>query len=277
MYELLLVLYMASNEALDSLRILGIEVTSEVDLAELGESSIKRAYRKLALKLHPDKNKDDPNAETKFNRLKDAHDKLMNPAIRSEYISIIRGWLQRKQEREVRDKDKQRFAADLERREYESTVGGGSKVVSFRTQHREMLDRLRAKRHAESMANTSRNSIDLNFHEPDDSNMDLNYWLKYGFEEPSDVCEERQQEFAKFILEQLGYTSACEKRNYCIQTQKRFHHTVALMVSISVLVCAVYYSGALVLSPSQNRAGSGEKRDEYDFFKQEKVDTFDAW
>ena len=263
---------MASNEALDSLRMLGIEITTEASMDKLDESSIKRAYRKLALKLHPDKNKDDPNAETKFNRLKDAHDKLMNSTIRSEYISQIRGWLQRKQEREVRDKDKQRFAADLERREYESTLGGVNGSLSFRARHREMVDRLRAKRHAESLATQSSKSIDLNFPEPDDANVDINYWLKYGFAEPSDVCQERQKDFANFILEQLGYISACTK--YCTETQKN-STLLPSWYLYRCCGCVAYYSGVLVLCPTQNRAGSGEKRDEYDFFKQESVETFD--
>ena len=199
---------MAANEALNCLRILGLEIKSESDLQAIDESCIKRSYRKLALKLHPDKNKDDPNAETKFNALKNAHDKLMQPSVRDSYISSIRSWLQRKQEREMRDKDKQKLAAELERRELlgVSGVASSSSGLSFRAQHRAMVDHLRMKRQAESVAAQDKlKSSDTSFPEPDDTNMDVNYWIKYGFEEPRDVSEMRQMEFSKFILEQLGF------------------------------------------------------------------------
>jgi molecular chaperone DnaJ len=46
---------------------------------------VKRAYRKLAVKFHPDKNPDDPHAEEKFKELGEAYDVLMDPDKRAAY------------------------------------------------------------------------------------------------------------------------------------------------------------------------------------------------
>jgi molecular chaperone DnaJ len=46
---------------------------------------IKRAYRKLAVKFHPDKNPDDPHAEEKFKELGEAYDVLMDGDRRAAY------------------------------------------------------------------------------------------------------------------------------------------------------------------------------------------------
>ena len=46
---------------------------------------IKRAYRKLAVKFHPDKNPDDPHAEEKFKELGEAYDVLMDADKRAAY------------------------------------------------------------------------------------------------------------------------------------------------------------------------------------------------
>src|SRR3989440_1077006 len=49
------------------------------------EEEVKRAYRKLAVQFHPDKNPDDPHAEEKFKQLGEAYDVLMDPDKRAAY------------------------------------------------------------------------------------------------------------------------------------------------------------------------------------------------
>jgi molecular chaperone DnaJ len=49
------------------------------------QEEVKRAYRKLAVKFHPDKNPDDPHAEEKFKELGEAYDVLMDSDKRAAY------------------------------------------------------------------------------------------------------------------------------------------------------------------------------------------------
>ncbi len=62
----------------DYYEVLSVERTAAGD-------EIKRAYRKLAVKFHPDKNPDDPHAEEKFKELGEAYDVLMDAQKRAAY------------------------------------------------------------------------------------------------------------------------------------------------------------------------------------------------
>ena len=62
----------------DFYEVLGVSKTVET-------KEIKRAYRKLAMKYHPDRNSDDPDAEEKFKEASMAYEVLSNEEKRSAY------------------------------------------------------------------------------------------------------------------------------------------------------------------------------------------------
>jgi molecular chaperone DnaJ len=69
---------MATTDKRDYYEVLGVGRNAS-------EEEVKRAYRKLAVKFHPDKNPDDPQAEEKFKELGEAYDVLMDPQKRAAY------------------------------------------------------------------------------------------------------------------------------------------------------------------------------------------------
>src|SRR3990170_6824703 len=75
----------------DYYKILGVD-------RKASEDEIKRAYRKLALKYHPDRNPDDKNAEDKFKEINEAYQVLSDPQKRSRYDQLgesYQRWQQR--------------------------------------------------------------------------------------------------------------------------------------------------------------------------------------
>ncbi len=62
----------------DYYEILGIERNADVD-------TLKRAFRAQALKYHPDRNPDNPEAEQKFKEVAQAYEVLSDPQKREQY------------------------------------------------------------------------------------------------------------------------------------------------------------------------------------------------
>ena len=62
----------------DYYEVLGVDRSASDD-------EIKKAYRKLALKYHPDRNPDDPSAEEKFKEIAEAYEVLSNEETRAKY------------------------------------------------------------------------------------------------------------------------------------------------------------------------------------------------
>ncbi|SNR32331.1 DnaJ C-terminal domain-containing protein [Lutibacter flavus] len=72
-------------EFIDYYKILGITKKAT-------EAEIKKAYRKLARKYHPDLNPDDKSAEKKFKEINEANEVLSNPENRKKYDEYGKNW-----------------------------------------------------------------------------------------------------------------------------------------------------------------------------------------
>lgn len=72
-------------EFIDYYKVLGIAKSAT-------EDEIKKAYRKLARKLHPDLNPDDKDASGKFQQLNEANAVLSNPENRKKYDKYGKDW-----------------------------------------------------------------------------------------------------------------------------------------------------------------------------------------
>ncbi|MBU2901888.1 DnaJ C-terminal domain-containing protein [Maribacter dokdonensis] len=72
-------------EFIDYYKILELDKTAT-------QADIKKAYRKLARKLHPDLNPNDKSAQEKFQRVNEANEVLSNPEKRKKYDQYGKDW-----------------------------------------------------------------------------------------------------------------------------------------------------------------------------------------
>lgn len=99
-------------EYIDYYKVLGIS-------KDASPEEIKKAYRKLARKYHPDLNANDREAEQRFKEINEAHEVLGNPENRKKYDKYGKDWMH------ADEIEKQRQQQQQYSRSYGSTGGAG--------------------------------------------------------------------------------------------------------------------------------------------------------
>ena len=92
-------------------------------------SEIKKAYRKLAVKYHPDKTKDDKVAEEKFKEVTEAYEVLKDAEKRKKYDELGANWKQYEQQ----------AANGRGRGAYGSPYGGGRSQQEFSEEYSDLF------------------------------------------------------------------------------------------------------------------------------------------
>lgn len=96
------------------------------------EDDIKKAYRKLARKLHPDLNPNDAEANKKFQQINEANEILSDPDKRKKYDQYGKDWQHAEQFEQARQQQQRQSSASGDAKEYNFSDGfGGADFSDF--------------------------------------------------------------------------------------------------------------------------------------------------
>ncbi|SMO64829.1 DnaJ C-terminal domain-containing protein [Solitalea koreensis] len=109
----------------DYYKILGVEKNAD-------ESTIKKAYRKLAIKYHPDKNPNDKSAEEKFKEISEAYAVLSDKTKRQKYDQFGENWKSYEQQHQGK-------TDEFDWSKWRNSGGGGQTRYSFETDYGDMF------------------------------------------------------------------------------------------------------------------------------------------
>ncbi|MDN5627861.1 MAG: DnaJ domain-containing protein, partial [Weeksellaceae bacterium] len=88
---------------IDYYKILGLEKSASAD-------DIKKAYRKLARKYHPDMNPNDKEAEKKFKEINEANEVLSNAENRAKYDKYGENWKHGEEYERAQQQQRQQYS-----------------------------------------------------------------------------------------------------------------------------------------------------------------------
>ncbi len=114
-------------EFIDYYKVLGLDKSAT-------EADVKKAYRKLARKLHPDLNPKDPTAKQKFQQINEANEVLSDPAKRAKYDKYGKDWMHAEEFEKQRQQQAQyqrQFGGNSSRRQGTTGSFGDSDFSEF--------------------------------------------------------------------------------------------------------------------------------------------------
>lgn len=113
-------------EFIDYYKVLGVN-------KDASEEDIKKAYRKLARKLHPDLNPNDEGAKKKFQEINEANEVLSDPEKRKKYDKYGKDWKHAEHFEQAQNQSRQQYSGGQHQggsQYYDSGFGGGGEHFS---------------------------------------------------------------------------------------------------------------------------------------------------
>lgn len=112
-------------EFIDYYKVLGLDKNAT-------QNDIKKAYRKLARKYHPDLNPNDTEAQKKFQQINEAHEVLIDPEKRKKYDQYGKDWEHADEfEKARRQQGQQQYSGGFGRRSAGGFSGFGGAGAGF--------------------------------------------------------------------------------------------------------------------------------------------------
>jgi curved DNA-binding protein len=111
-------------EFIDYYKILDVSKSATAD-------EIKKAYRKLARKLHPDINPNDKEAHKKFQQLNEANEVLSDPEKRKKYDKYGKDWEHGEEYEKYQQQQQQRSNSGRQQQSYTNADFGGEDFSDF--------------------------------------------------------------------------------------------------------------------------------------------------